>query len=211
MDYKDIAMAFSHPGKVPCHILKEKIPTQRSTEEKIFKKCKLNRSSNTKHKDICCQGLKNVFSPFARGDSVALAGTNMSWSHHTCLHFLDLTFKITTKINQKPKPGLSKLTQIWGFPPLFSFMKHTHRLAQSLALSEALFYNHSRKAEDVLQTRLPTRPQPFLYLFVSFNSKSRKELHTALRMNNCINKIAGNTHIWDKSKLQPDSCLKHVR
>lgn len=119
MDYKDIAMAFSQPGKVPCHILKEKIPTQRSTEEKIFKKCKLNRSSNTKHKDICCQGLKNIFSPFARGDLVALAGTNMSWRHHTRLHFLDLTFKITTEITRSPNQNSQNWHKFEVFPPFF--------------------------------------------------------------------------------------------
>lgn len=210
MHHKDRAMVFFQAGRVLCHILKAKIQTQRSTDEKVFKEFKLNCSSNAKHKDIFCQGLKNALSPLASGDLVALTGTNTSRNHHTFLHFLYSTFKITTKIARSPKHSTPNWHINWGLLPFFSFITwNTSTDLQSLALSEVLFYNHSRKAEDTLQ-HPAHHTQPFLSFFVPFNSNSRKEFHTALRMNNPVSNIAGNSHIWDKSRFQPDSCLNHM-
>lgn len=170
MHHKDRAMVFFQAGRVLCHILKAKIQTQRSTDEKVFKEFKLNCSSNAKHKDIFCQGLKNALSPLASGDLVALTGTNTSRSHHTFLHFLYSTFKITTKIARSLKHSTPNWHINWGLLPFFSFITwNTSTDLQSLALSEVLFYNHSRKAEDTLQH--PPHPTPpslfFLSLFPS--------------------------------------------
>lgn len=71
-------MAFFQAGRVLCYVLKAKIQTQRSTDEKVFKEFNLNCSPNAKHKDIFCQGLRKAFSPLAGGDLAALAGTNTS-------------------------------------------------------------------------------------------------------------------------------------